>query len=48
MPDRVPTYEILIDPKAMRQALEASAAGISLEVYAEDHEPLRIALEKWK
>ena len=34
--------------QAMRQALEASAAGIPLEEYAQDHEPLRLALEKWK
>ncbi len=33
--------------KAMRQAAEAAVKGIPLEEYAEDHEELRKALEKW-
>jgi len=32
---------------AVRQALEATLNGISLEEYAKDHEELRRALEKW-
>lgn len=32
---------------AVRQALEAASRGIPLERYAEDHEELRKALEKW-
>ena len=33
--------------KAMRQAAEATMKGIALEDYAEDHEELKRALEKW-
>lgn len=33
--------------RAMRQAAEATMQGITLEEYAEDHEELRKALEKW-
>jgi ribulose-bisphosphate carboxylase large chain len=32
---------------AIRQALEASMEGISLEEYAKNHEELKIALEEW-
>ncbi len=33
--------------KALRQAIDAVLEGISLEEYSEDHEELRVALEKW-
>lgn len=33
--------------KAMRQAVEATTQGIELEDYAQDHEELRKALDKW-
>ena len=33
--------------KALRQAVDASVEGTSLEAYADDHEELATALEKW-
>jgi Ribulose 1,5-bisphosphate carboxylase, large subunit len=33
--------------RAMRQAIDAVMAGKSLEEYAQDHEELRVSLEKW-
>ncbi|AXR77583.1 type III ribulose-bisphosphate carboxylase [Natrarchaeobaculum sulfurireducens] len=33
--------------KALRQSVEASMADVSLEAYADDHEELATALEKW-
>ncbi|TRO49499.1 type III ribulose-bisphosphate carboxylase [Candidatus Bathyarchaeota archaeon] len=33
---------------AMRQAVEATLQGITLEIYAETHEELKIALKLWK
>jgi ribulose-bisphosphate carboxylase large chain len=34
--------------KAMRQAVDASLKGISLEEYAKTHKELKAALEQWK
>jgi ribulose-bisphosphate carboxylase large chain len=34
--------------KAMRQAVDATLQGVSLEEYAKTHEELRVALELWK
>ena len=33
--------------KAMRQAIDATMKGIPIEKYAEEHEELKVALEKW-
>jgi len=33
--------------KAMRQAVDAVIQGVPLEEYAQDHEELRLALERW-
>lgn len=33
--------------RAMRQALDASLQGISIEEYAKDHKELRVAIEQW-
>ncbi|MDQ2051532.1 type III ribulose-bisphosphate carboxylase [Natronolimnohabitans sp. A-GB9] len=33
--------------KALRQSVDASLEGVSLEAYADDHEELATALEKW-
>jgi len=33
--------------KALRQSVDASMAGDSLEAYADDHAELATALEKW-
>ena len=34
--------------RAVRQAVDATLQGVSLEEYAETHEELRVALELWK
>jgi ribulose-bisphosphate carboxylase large chain len=38
----------LAGARAMRQAVDATLKGISLEEYAETHEELKVALELWK
>jgi ribulose-bisphosphate carboxylase large chain len=34
--------------RAMRQAVDATLDGVSLKEYAETHDELALALEKWK